>query len=368
MGQGLRIGTLGGAPIRLSSSLLLLAVLLGVLYAPSAAELGAFGPAAWLLPVGYVLILVVSVLVHELAHACVGLATGNRPTEIVVNIWGGHTQFGQAGESPGRTALIAAVGPFANLVLAGVAWLVLLTLPTSPSIGAQLAVGAMVMNLILGLFNLVPGLPMDGGQVLESAVWGATGRRSSGTVAAAWAGRAMAVAVVGWALLQYVNGSRSVILLLWTAMIALVIWQGASASLRFAGVRRRAEQVDLRRLVVPAIAVPAGTSAQDLLAAVAAHAELDPHCVVVMSPAGPVGIVQPAAVMAVPPQQRAVVTAEQVADPHDPQDVVDVGVPSAQLLTRLRAISSNALVVTDGGRLVGVVPGKALMEALLPRR
>ena len=85
------------------------------------------------------------------------------------------------------------------------------------------------VNLLLALFNLLPALPLDGGQILESLVWGVTGRRASGLLVAGWAGRVLAVLIVLWAVgLPLVQGrTPDLIRIVWAGFIASVIWRGA---------------------------------------------------------------------------------------------------------------------------------------------
>ncbi|MFV0461013.1 MAG: site-2 protease family protein [Actinomycetales bacterium] len=364
MQRGWKIGSLAGAPIRLSPSFALLALVLGVVFAPNAQELSYFGPQAWLLPVGYIAIFFVSVIVHEMAHATVGLLTGQRPSEIVVNVWGGHTQFGRAEESAGRSALIAGVGPITNLALAALAWGAGQAVGSPLSITGQLLTGAVVVNVLLGVFNLIPGLPLDGGHVLESAVWAATGRRANGTVAAGWVGRAIAAGLVLWAVIDYLVGARSVTFLLWTILIAFTLWQAASQALRFARVRRRADSLDLRQLVQPAVAVPADANLVQVVGALGAHAVHDPRFVVLVGPQGPVGVLDPQLLAQVPVEQHPFVTARQVARVYNPQDALEVNTTGDALLRGLSELTSESVVVTSGSSVIGVIPGRALIAAL----
>lgn len=360
---GIRLGTLAGAPIYIAPSFVLLALLIGLVVAPGASELGAFGRAAWLLPVGFVALLFVSVLLHELAHAVTGLVAGHRPTEIVVNIWGGHTQFDVATPAAGRSALVAAAGPVSNLLLAAVGFALLWFLPPTVSIANQLLVSFAFVNVALGLFNLVPGLPLDGGYILESAVWGASGRRWKGTLVAGWVGRVVAVALVLYAV-STVLRSGSIVTGLWGVMVALVLWQSATAALRAAAFRRRADDLDVRRLLRPAVAVPRGSTLDDVLHAISANAETDPQFAVITGPAGPVGIIAPGALLAVPPSDRALVAAERVADPHHPQDVLELPTTGDELVGRLSSVQSNNMIVVQNGRIIGVIAGHDLMSAL----
>ncbi len=365
---GWRIGSLAGANISIDPSFALFVVAIAAINAPSAAERSVYGAMAWVLPLGYVAILFVSVLIHECAHALTGRVVGQHPRHIVINLWGGYTQFKGGEVSPGRSVLVAFAGPAANLVLAGLGWLVLTLAGPQPGLARSLLFMFTVANALLGGFNLIPGLPLDGGRILEAVLWGITGRRSTATTIAAWVGRAVAVGVLVWALWPLLLGQRPhTMSVIWMGLIAFVLWQAASQALRGARVREQAESLDLRDLTSPVAVVGAGATLTQALAAVAASAHLDPKAVVVIGPAGPVGVLEPTQVFAVAPEQHDLVRVDQVATPQHPADTVDIGVRADALIERLRDIQGHRLVVTENGRIVGLADGTAVLSRLVRR-
>ena len=136
--------------------------------------------------------------------------------------------------------MIAVVGPLTSLAVGGVA---VGALVRHPRRAAALAVeGLAGANLLVGVLNLVPGLPLDGGRVLKAAVWGVTGNVHRGTIVAGWGGRVTAVAVLGWPLLQVpITRRRAATLLdfVLAFVIALFLWTGATAAMASARLRRR---------------------------------------------------------------------------------------------------------------------------------
>src|SRR5690606_12648930 len=136
-----------------------------------------------------------SLLVHELAPALAALRFKLPVRRIQLQFFGGVSEIEKEAETPGREFVLAFVGPLLSLVLSGVFYLGLLAVDPSSVPGVLLA-GLMISNLIVAVFNLLPGLPLDGGRMLRAVVWKLTGRPMTGTVAAAWVGRALAVSVL----------------------------------------------------------------------------------------------------------------------------------------------------------------------------
>lgn len=213
---GLTVGRVSGVPVTVGWSWLAAAAVMVIAFGPRlAAELGR--GAGYAMAAAYGLVLLLSVFVHELAHAVVGNRKGHRSEQIVLTFLGGHTRIaGPRGRQPRNADLlmIALAGPCANIVLAAAAWLGMLALARGPETlllspsgtwAAQLLWAVLWANLLLGAFNLLPGVPLDGGQLVESAVWAATGRRRRGTAAAAWAGIVIGCGLVSFAVVLFLR-------------------------------------------------------------------------------------------------------------------------------------------------------------------
>ncbi|HYH33609.1 MAG TPA: site-2 protease family protein, partial [Nocardioides sp.] len=195
----LRIGTVAGSDVLVSSSWFLVAALIAVLFAPRV-DAVAPGLGAWRYLAGFLfaVLLYLSVLVHEVSHAVMAQRYGFHVSSITLHFLGGMTAIEGEARRPREEFMIAVVGPLSSLAVGAAAlgvWLV------TPDGLVRLAVEALVgANLLVGVLNLVPGLPLDGGRVLKSGIWKLTGSAHRGTVAAAWGGRVTAVLALCWPL------------------------------------------------------------------------------------------------------------------------------------------------------------------------
>jgi Zn-dependent protease len=250
----------------------IIAVVIMALYGPSIArsrpDLGATGGFA--VAFSFAVLLLVAVLAHEAAHAVLATRMGYRVSRVVADLLGGHTAYDSVTERAGVSALVAIAGPAANLVLALVGWLALPAVPQG--IPKVIAGAAVYINAYLGVFNLLPGLPLDGGYLVESLVWRATGSRERGLIAAGWCGRAVTILVVLWfAVRPLLDGRRpdlfSIALVVY---IGFFLWTGASNAIRagrggrlLAGIRidavwRRAASLPAHASVANAMALRDG--------------------------------------------------------------------------------------------------------------
>ena len=367
--SGWTIGRVAGAPVLVTPSWFLAAVVLTVLFAPT---VRAFAPQMDLVGVvvvsfAFVLLLFASVFCHEVAHALVARSRGHRVDELALTLWGGHTAYSGAVRRPLDSALVAVVGPLTNLALAAAFWIAFQA-QTVASVPALLLYAGAFSNAFVGAFNLLPGLPLDGGQVLESVVWAATGSRTTGTVAAGWVGRAVGAAVVAGALLWPLTQGRQpdLIVVMWAALIGAFLWSGASEAMRAGRRRESLSRLDVRSLAITAVVVAAGTPAADAGRAARGRGEV---AVVVVGPDGdPLGWVDPAAVARIPAEQAAATPVEAALVPFPPGSAVRADESGPELLEHLAGASGGARVVPvlSDGRVTGVLDVARVAAAVRP--
>ena len=249
-GHGVRIARIGGVPVYLAPSwFLIAAVIVAIVATPYFPDRVGTGIA---IGVTQALLLLVSVLVHEAAHAVTARVFRMPVIRIVANLWGGHTSFEAGRTTPGRLATIAAAGPAANAALAVVAWLLLLA--TEGDRTSAVLTGLVIINGSLAVLNFLPGMPLDGGQVVESLVWKATGNRNKGSVVAGWCGRALTVLLVLWFFVRpLAEGQQIGFETIWVLIVGSVLWTGASESIRRGRALAQIESLRVAQVMEPAV-------------------------------------------------------------------------------------------------------------------
>lgn len=270
----LRLGAL--PPLRVSPGTLVTVLLFAALMYPALAR-GGDGPlTVALLSVGIGLFMILSVLVHEVAHALVARSFGATVDHIALTLWGGHTQYRTREMSAFGSILVSLSGPAANLVLAGLSVAGAQLTESGTAAAVFLSVSSW-LNLVLAVFNLLPGLPMDGGRALEALLGVVLRSPERGTRVTAWLGRGIAAAVVLFPLWRIVRdggaGTFSLLTLVWALLIGGMLWQGASRALEGAALTARIRTLDAASLAVPRRIVPPsaplaaleGSSLEDVL-------------------------------------------------------------------------------------------------------
>lgn len=382
--HGWQIGSLAGAPIYLGRSWPVIAVVIIGVFGPTLGRPDRGAEYGYLAAAGYAVLLLLSVLVHEAAHALAARWRGHPVDRIVADVWGGHTVYDTARTTPGTTALVAVVGPIANLALAGIG---LLLQPVTTNDTALLLLTIITYaNLLVGLFNLLPGLPLDGGQIVSALVWRVTGRRGMGFVVSGWLGRGVALATVGWfVVLPFVRGEQGDVFgMIFPIVIAAFLWQGATGAIR-AGRIVEATAQPAAEVLEPLVVLGASTTLSQVDEALASGAlrptpaASNPDARVWLATSDdrgwPVGVVEPAASQAVPAEarQRTALSSVTVAQP----GAWVVGVSSTDVLTDLiRVMSERSLsyaVVVDASTrsVLGLATAErinALVGAQLARR
>ncbi|MFG2136818.1 site-2 protease family protein [Streptomyces sp. NPDC048650] len=364
-GGGILMGRPFGVPVYVAPSWFVVAALITWVFGGQLDRvLPELGGTRYLVSLFFAVAFYASVLVHELAHTVAALRFKLPVRRIQLQFFGGVSEIEKESETPGREFVLAFVGPLLSLVLAGVFYAGMQLVEPATVPGVLLA-GLMISNLIVAVFNLLPGLPLDGGRMLRAVVWKITGRPMTGTVAAAWVGRALAVTVlIGLPLLTHtgalgpapaeIGGADSLTDALLAAILAAIIWTGAGNSLRMARLRERLPDLTARTLTRRAVPVETDTPLSEALRR--ANDAGARALVVVDRQGSPTALVREAAIVGVPDHRRPWVPVGTLAQDLKEGMRVPAELAGEDLLEFLRATpATEYLVVEERGEIYGVL-------------
>ncbi|MGZ4505683.1 MAG: site-2 protease family protein [Blastococcus sp.] len=367
MGGTLGLGTIGGVPVRAHWSVLIVTGLIA--WGLAAQGLPALDPGrpAWAyVVVGIVtaVVFVLGLLAHEVSHAVVARRRGVGVDSITLWLFGGVAQLHGEAADPGSELRIAGVGPLVSLLLGGAFWLVALALAAAGV--ADLVVGACTwlaaINVLLAVFNVLPGAPLDGGRLLRAALWRWRGDRVWASVAAARAGRGLGMVLIaaGLAELLLLRGYGGI----WLALIGWFIVGSAGMEERSARLGAALAGVRVADVMTRfPETVPAATSVAELVDRYL-FSHRHTSFPVVDRDGRPVGLVTLARIKAVPASGRSVTTLRDIAYPMDQVTVVAPGDPLTGLLPRLTSTADGRVLVLDDDRLIGIVTPTDITRAV----
>jgi Zn-dependent protease len=354
---GIVIGRPFGIPVYISPYWFVVAAVLVWLYStPGTLPGSAHGPVArYVVAAAFVILLYLSVLIHELSHSVVARGFRLSVRRIVLYPLGGFSEIEQEPPTPAQEFLISAAGPAMSLLLAGLGFGLNAVLHTR-GIPRVVIDRLILANLVVAGFNMLPGLPLDGGRVLRAGLWKITGKPGSATIMAAWAGRGLAVLLVALPLATPTSGPLSVTggYGLWLVVVAIFMWMSAGQALRSAKLRERLPAIQARALARRAIPIPSSLPlAEAIRRADLAQARA---LVVVDHDAKPIAIVNEGAVMATPEQRRPWIDAGSLARTLDPGMILSADLSGIELIEAVRkAPASEYLLVEPSGQVYGVL-------------
>lgn len=345
-----------GIPIYVSPTWFVVAALITWWYAPVVQHrLPQIGAGSYGVAFCFAVLLYLSVLVHELSHSVVAQRYGLPVRRITLYMLGGVSEIEEEPQTPGREFLVAFAGPLLSVVLAVISYLIYAYTAVS-GVPEVLVYELALSNMAVGVFNLLPGLPLDGGRILRAGVWKLTGKPMAGTLAAAWAGRILAICVL---CVPFVAASArgtdpAWSSVLWATVLAGFIWLGASQSLRLVRIRERLPSLQARRLARRAMPVTADVP---LAEAMRRAEQAQAGAIVIVDHEGaPLALVNDAAVRATPDHRRPWITASTVARALQPGLRISADLAGRQLVEAIRsAPAPEYLLVEPDGSVFGVL-------------
>jgi Zn-dependent protease len=249
MKNSFNLGRLAGISVELNWTVLAIAALVtftlagGILPATAPGyESGTYIAGGLIAAIG----LLASILVHELGHAIVARRNNVEVDRISLWAFGGVAQLKGEAATPRAEFKIAGVGPAISLVLGGV---LLAPAAILTGIGGAVIGWLASINIILGVFNLIPGAPLDGGRLLRAWIWHRHGDRARALKTASKAGRILGTGLFGLGLVQFFLGGAGG---LWTAFIGWFVRSAATAEGRYGDLQSDLATVRVRDIMTPA--------------------------------------------------------------------------------------------------------------------
>jgi Zn-dependent protease len=354
------LGSILGIPLRVNATWIIIAVIITVGFQPYVADrFPTLGAGTFLISGLFAVLLYGSVLLHELSHAITAQRLGLSVRGITLHILGGYTEMGDEASTPGREVAVSGSGPAVSVAVGAASWLAAQAMDFGVS--QFLLFELAYANLVVGVFNLLPALPLDGGHILRAGVWRITGDRHQGSIVAAWAGRVLAgvVLIVPWILTR----GQLTFAVIWSVLVAWFLWSGSSQALAWAQLRRRLPRIDARSLARPALPVPDEVSVAE---AVRRAQAAGVGGLFIVGPDGqPRGVVNEAAVVATPENRRPWVPVGTLARSLEAGLVLPASLGGEELVRALQSLpATEYLVVDDTGAPVGVLAAADVDAAL----
>lgn len=358
MADGVQLGRIAGFPVSVNWSVLVVLWLFTwslAAYTVPAAAPGHGRLTYWLAGVVGAVLLLGSILAHELAHALIARRAGVEVKGVTLWLFGGVTRFGNEPDSARADFRIAAIGPATSLILGGVfagvaaAFHALGVTPVAVTVAGWLS----AVNLLLGLFNLLPGAPLDGGRIVRAYLWRRHGDRTRAALGATRAGRVLASVLIAFGLFEFLTGSG--LGGLWLVFLGGFLFLAARGEETQVLTRQTLAGVRVAQVMSPHPHTGPGWLTVD--------AFVERYVLGHRYSAYPVqrfdgqieGLITLAQLRAVPPADRARI---RVADVAIPLRRVPTAAPDELLTGLLERLSSDAggrALVFDHGELVGII-------------
>ena len=359
MNENFSLGRIAGIHVGLNWSLLVVAALIAWSLATSllpSASPGHSSGAYWTAGVVSAFVFLASLLAHELAHSVVAMRRGVKVEGITLWLFGGVSRFSSDTGSPGAQALITFVGPLTSLVLGAVFYLASVAVGG----GAQRSLLPATLswlgyiNITLGVFNLVPAFPLDGGRLLQSLIWLRTGDRLRATRIAARIGMGFAYLLIAYGLATFLFAG-SLVGGVWSVFLGWFLLSAARSEEVGGLIRQALSGMTVAKVMTPnPVQAPDDISVEDALhgyVLASRHSTFPTH-----DATGRLsGLLTMAALKNVAPEARPTTLIREIICPLDKVSTAGPADPVTNLLGLPEGCSEGRTLIIDGGRLVGII-------------
>lgn len=368
MNGTIRVGNLFGIPFYIHPSWFLVLGLVTWTY--SSGLMGEFpqlsGGLALVLGLITALLLFASVVAHELGHSFVALRQGIDVKSITLFIFGGLASLEKESETPGEAFWVAIAGPLVSILIfalaTGVGYATAVTGPAAAILGVIAAV-----NLALALFNLIPGLPLDGGNILKALVWKITGNPYKGVTFASRVGQ-----IFGW--IAIASGLLPLLLVgsfanIWNLLVGFFLLQNAGNAAQYARVQEKLTGLTAADAVTPnSPIVSANLTLREFADERILSGENWERFLVTDDAGQLVGAIASGDLRTIPTTDWSQTQIKQVMRPITESTTIQSDKPLTEVVQLLEQQQLSALtVIRDNGVLVGILEKAAIIQ-LLQRR
>jgi Zn-dependent protease/CBS domain-containing protein len=359
MNENLSLGRIFGIHVGLNWSLLVVAALIAWSLASSLLPTespGQTSGAYWTAGVISAFVFLASLLAHELAHSVVATRRGVKVEGITLWLFGGVSRFSSETASPGAQALITFVGPLTSLVLGAVFYLAAVAVGggAHPGLFSATLFWLGYINISLGVFNLVPAFPLDGGRLLQSLIWLRTGDRLRATRIAARIGMGFAYLLIAYGLATFIFAG-SLIGSVWSVFLGWFLLSAARSEEVGGLIRQALSGMTVAQVMTPnPVQAPDGISVEDALhgyVLASRHSTFPTH-----DSAGRLsGLLTLTALKNVAPAARSTTLIKEIICPLDEVSTANPADPVTSVLGLPEGCSEGRTLIVDGGRLVGII-------------
>ena len=360
MNENVSLGRIAGIHVGLNWSLLVVAGLIAWSLATGllpAASPGQTPGAYWTAGIVSAFVYLACLLAHELAHSVVAMRRGVRVEGITLWLFGGVSRFSSESSSPGAQAWITFVGPLTSLLLGGVFFLASVAIgggANNPGLLAATLAWLGFINILLGVFNLLPAFPLDGGRILQSLIWLRTRDRLRATRIAARIGMAFAFLFIAYGLITFF-AAGSLIGGVWSIFLGWFLLSAARAEETGSLIRQALSGIRVSELMTPnPVEAPDDVTVEEALHGyilASRHSTFPTHD----SGGRLSGLLTLAALKNVAPNARTATLIKDIICPLDRVPTVRPGDPAANVLNVSEGCSEGRTLVVDDGRLVGII-------------
>jgi Zn-dependent protease/CBS domain-containing protein len=368
MAPTIRLGSIFGIEIGANWSLLFVFALIawtlatGVLPADVPHQVAS---AYWLVGVAGAIVFYGCLVAHELSHALMARRSGVKVAGITLWLFGGVSRLEGEPKSAGAEALIAGVGPLTSFVIAAIA-LGLSFATTASALVSDLLDWLAFVNAALGVFNLVPAFPLDGGRLLSSIFWWRQGSRRQGVHSAVRIGRLIAYLMIGLGVLQLFTGN--VIQGIWVAFIGWFLLSAGSSEEAGSNVKAALKSIPVSAAMTsPVVTIPDWITVDQFLESVAPSHHFTTYPV--HDPSGKLtGVVRLSDLVKVGGAQRSVQRLSSVARPISEVPTTRPDEDLSALIERIGTAIENRVLVFDKDDLVGILSPVDIARLLTVRQ